>query len=254
VIPGALVVPARAGRLGPQPRTTVVQVIGVVFLVLVVAGALAWSNLSPFGMRRWRLLDPSQTITVKEPGTFVIYEESPGAAGGTGPALVSTSVRSIGGRRIETKDLLDANGASPSVYRTPWHEGRAVTSFVIDKPGTYAVLSFPTAAATEDHTRTNAAGPGGVLDLTALPRVALAPEGTPGVLGGLGGLALLTIVPLVGGVAVLTFAYRRWPSPLRRRFRRSAATVASEPNLVGDPIVANPSRGARAAGGWERVR
>ncbi len=242
MIAGALVLPVPARRLGTEPRATLVRVVAVVVLMGAIAGALAWFTLlSPFSLRRWELDDSTQILTVDQPTTYVVYEEGPGASTTVSPPLINVGVRSISNRRIATTNLVDDQGHSAVTYKTPWHEGRALVSFTIDKPGKYSVLTFPSAAAAN----TNAAGggPSGsgavLLDFAKLPKVALAPAGTPNVWGGIWGFVLLVVVPSLAGILLLAYAGQRWPSPARqpgagwRERRRARRRLRS--GSAGDP-------------------
>lgn len=219
MIPGTLVVPAHDVRFGPPPAARIVRGLAIVLLVASVTSVLAWLVLlSPFSLKRWDLYDPSQTITVKEPTTFVVYEEYRGAETSAAPPSVYVSIRSIGGRKITVTNRGDENAPALTGYRTPWHEGRSTAWFTIDKPGNYTILAFPTGLTSGGAaTPSDPSDPIGPVtrvpgvDLSHLPRVALGQEGTPHSLGTVGGLALLGLLPAVFGVGLWLVARRRWP-------------------------------------------
>lgn len=216
MIPGSLAVPAHDQRYGPPLAARLMRGLAVVLLAGAVTGTLAWvAVLSPFSLKRWDLYDSSQTITVKEPTNFVVYEEYEGADTSTAPPSVFVSIRSIGGRKITVVNRGEVGAPAPTVYRTPWHQGRSTAWFTIDKPGNYTVLAFQTGPANggsspiPDPTDPVTRVPG--VDLSRLPRVALGREGTPSSLGTVGGLALLGVAPAVFGAGLLLVARRRWP-------------------------------------------
>ena len=216
LIAGALVAPPSDRSFGSPPAARVTRLAAVVLLATAVSAVLAWFVLlSPFSLRRWDLYDPSQTITVKEPTTFVVYEEYAGAENNSTPPAVFVSIRSIGGRKIAVTNRGDENAPALTSYHTPWHEGRATAWFTIDKPGNYTVLAFPTGQG-RPGTPGGAVDPGPVnrasgVDVSRLPHVALGSEGTPSSVGTLGGLAMLGGLPTVFGLGLLLVARRRWP-------------------------------------------
>lgn len=216
MIPGSLVVPAHDERFGPPPAAKIVRGLAIVLLMAAVTSVLAWYVLlSPFSLKRWDLYDPSQTITVKEPTTFVVYEEYSGAETSASAPSVFVSIRSIGGRKINVVNRGDEGAPPLTGYHTPWHEGRSTAWFTIDKPGNYTILAFPTglanggSSAIPDPSGPVTRVPG--VDLSHLPKVALGREGTPSSLGTLGGLALLALLPAVFGAGLWVVARRRWP-------------------------------------------
>ena len=216
MIPGSLAAPAHDQRFGPPPAARIVRGLAIILLAASVASMLAWFvQLSPFSLRRWDLYDPSRTITVREPTTFVVYEEYSGAETSTAPPSVFVSIRSIGGRKITVTNRGDEGAPALTGYRTPWHEGRSTAWFTIDKPGNYTILAFPTGLANGGARAPDPNGPvtrvPGV-DLSHLPKVALGREGTPSSLGTLGGLALLVLLPAVFSAGLVLVARRRWPT------------------------------------------
>lgn len=216
MIPGSLVIPAHDQRYGPPPPARLLRGLAVVLLAGAVTATLAWVVLlSPFSLRRWDVFDRSQTITVTEPTTFVVYEEFEGADTSTAPPSVFVSIQSIGGRKITVTNRGEEGAPAPTVYRTPWHQGRSTAWFTIDKPGNYTVLTFQMGPANGGSAAIpDPAGPVTrvpTFDPSRLPRLALGREGTPSPLGTLGGLALLGLTPAVFGAGLLLVARRRWP-------------------------------------------
>jgi len=241
VIPGPLVGPALGTRTGGSRAALAVRVVAVALIVGSVAGALAWySVLSPFTMHRWQweLSDTLPALTVKDPGRYVIFEEGSGLSTHVGPPLLSVKVVSIGGRKIDTTSALDASGRSTQTYRTPWHEGRAIAIVDIDRPGNYDLFTYLTPeglqAANNGVTGTRS------IDVSKVPAVALAPDGSPGVLGGMAGLLVLTLGPLLVGVGLLIYAAGRWPSPLRRPRRTRSRRQARAERRAGRAAAGAP--------------
>jgi hypothetical protein len=219
-----------------------VRVVGVLLLLAAVAGGLAWySILSPFTLQRHSVLETTLVVPFTETGTYNVFEEGPDAAQRTGPALVSIDVRSVTGRKIDTTSLIGADGQSSVTYSTPWQQGRGVSQFTIDTPGTYYLITDMTPAG-----RRAFAGSGQAsraFDDTGLPKVVIAPLGSPSPLGNMAGLALLVLVPALIGGGLLLVAAQRWPSPLRRSRRsgRRAAGQSAAPVGAGTrPAVAGP--------------
>lgn len=197
MIPGALTAPPAPSRIGGPRAGGIARAVGALLLVLALVGGSAWYLVySPFSFRRWSTLEVVPELVIKDPGTYVVYEEFPGAADSTADSNLTISLSSIGGRRVSGTDQIGADGRSTSTYHTPFHEGRAVASFVVDRPGTYRLVAFTS-------------GPG--VTSSSAPKLAWAPSGRPGWLGGLTGLLVLVVVPAAAGVIVLVVARRRWP-------------------------------------------
>jgi hypothetical protein len=223
VIAGPLVAP-RTPIARPPRAGVAVRIAAVACFVLAAAGAWGWLTAwSPVGFARWEVFETSSTLTL-EPGTYVVFEEFEGASGSTDRQPLSVLVRSIAGREIDVTPLLGDDVEPPSrsdraqpvvvdpdAYETPWHEGRATAWFRIDRAGTYTVTAFASESSAD------------ALDYNELLTsfVAVAPLGEPGALGTTVGLALVVLVPLAWGVALLVVARLCWPRP--RRERRRAA-------------------------------
>jgi hypothetical protein len=165
VIPEALTAPPAPSRIGgPVRYIGIARAVGALLLVLALVGGSAWYLVySPFSFRRWSTLEVVPELVIKDPGTYVVYEEFPGAADSTADSNLTISLSSIGGRRVSGTDQIGADGRSTSTYHTPFHEGRAVASFVVDRPGTYRLVAFTS-------------GPG----VTSSSAPKLGPSGRPG--------------------------------------------------------------------------
>ena len=197
MIPGSLTAPPAPVRAGGPTAGGVARAVGALLLVAALAGASAWYLVySPFSFRRWSTLEVVPELVIKDPGTYVLFEEFPGAADATAPSDITVALTSIGGRRISGTSMVGPDGHSRTTYHSPFHDGRAITSFVIDRPGTYRLVAFTSGA--------------GVTAANA-PKLALAPDGRPGWAGSTVGLLVLVLVPLTAGVTLLLVARRRWP-------------------------------------------
>jgi len=157
---------------------------------------------------------------VREPTSFVVYEEFDGAETSAAPPSVFVSIRSIGGRKIDVVGHGDENAPETTTYQTLWFEGRSTAWFTIDRPGNYTVLAFPSGQSatgipggptTGGPTTTN--GRVATTDLSKLPKVALGPVGVPTRLGTTTGLVVLVVAPLLFAITLWFVSRRRWPTP-----------------------------------------
>ena len=167
-----------------------------------VVGCVLWYiALSPYGFRRWSLDEVSGTVSFRQPGTYVIFEEFAGAST-TDLSTVVVVVRGAGGRRLDVSPIADGGGTSASSYHVPGHEGRAVASFSIEAAGSYQISVFPQPS--PDVTTFAVDRPGAQVAVgrdTSLTWIA-APVG----------LLPLAVAPALAGVALLIMA-RRLDSP-----------------------------------------
>ena len=203
----SVLAPPASGVRSAGRRVWLPRLLGLVLLLAALTGATAWVvTLSPFQLERWRATDPPRAVTISEPGTYVLFEEGPGAATRRGDAEVIPSVRSIAGRPVEYHSLLGAGGRSPQTYDVGIHEGRAIGAVDIHRPGRYIIVTFWTPGldpSERDRSRRGDA-----------PGLAFGPEGEPSPWGTFGGLLLLAGLPAAAGAIVLTVARWRWPLPL----------------------------------------
>jgi len=194
MIAGTLTAPPASGRAG-LTSDGVLRAVGALLLLATLAGLFAWYLvLSPFSFRRWGAFDVPPEFIVSEPTTLVLFEEYPGAAAATVPPTVRASVLSIGGKRVEGRSMINADGTSKETYSSPFRDGRAIASFAIDRPGTYNVFAF-------------SSGPSKPTLARDAGTFALAPEGRPGWFGGMLGLVPIVVVPLI--LAVIAFVLAR---------------------------------------------
>ena len=101
MIPIALTAPP-APSPHASPVGAVLRAVAVVLLLASVAGLFTWYLvLSPFSFRRWSSAEVVTDIHVNEPGTYVVFEEFPGAAGDQASNDPRLSLRSSAGRKID---------------------------------------------------------------------------------------------------------------------------------------------------------
>jgi hypothetical protein len=198
VIPGVLAPPAPSAVTQHLQRGAIARATGIVVVALGLVAGAAWVGLvSPLSYRRWDLTNGgSQQLSIKEPGTYVLYEEYPGAAGSVAPPALELTVRSVSGRKVEITPLVDeSTGVSPRTAAAPFPEGRAVGSFTVEKAGSFLVLASPSSR--------NASGLDD-LDLMDTAHVAMSSDVPLGWIGNPAALLALTVAPVVvGGVLVL---------------------------------------------------
>jgi hypothetical protein len=214
VIPTLLPTSAGSGAERPTRGAVVTRVLALVLGLAAVTGCVAWlAVLSPLQLERWRAIETSHLVTFAEPGTYLLFEEGAGAASRRGDPQVVVSVRSIAGRPLPIRELIDRQGRSPQTYDIRTHQGRAIAAIDVDRPGRYVVVSF---SATID---SGARGRREPLDVDDLPSLALGREGVPSRWGTWTGLLLLGGLPGALAVGSATLAWRRHPLPLGRPLR-----------------------------------
>jgi hypothetical protein len=122
-------------------------------MALVVAGTVAtlvWAAaVSPYGFARFALADADRTLTVRDPGVYIVFEEFPGATGDAPTLPVDVSVLDSRGRPLAVTVVLDpADPRGTASYQLPWREGRAIAEFEVRTGGTYLVRVTPRAPGT----------------------------------------------------------------------------------------------------------
>src|SRR5262245_42491011 len=146
--------PPDAGVRSAGVATWVPRLIGLVLLLVALTGAYAWlTTLSPFPLERWRVIDIQHTVTISRPGTYILFEEGEGAATTRREPGVALSVRSIAGRPVALRSLIDSAGRSPQTYDVRIHEGRAIFAVDIDRPGRYLIVSYASGVGERDRFR-----------------------------------------------------------------------------------------------------
>jgi hypothetical protein len=113
----------------------------LVFAGITVLGAVAWvAVFSPLRMRRFAVYDASRIVSFPQSGTYVLFEEGPGASQVRLPPPVVVSVIGEGGIDVPV-DFYAGPGdtSTPPNYRVGPYEGRAFARFFIPRPGEYLV-------------------------------------------------------------------------------------------------------------------
>jgi hypothetical protein len=143
VIPAVLAEPLPSrGAARPPTRVPAILIVGVALVLLGTVAMLVWlAAVSPYGFARFALIDADRTITVREGGTYVVFEEFPGATSDAPTLPVEVSVLDGRGRPLAVTPLLDpTDPAGTPSYQLPWREGRAIAEFRVPSGGTYLVL------------------------------------------------------------------------------------------------------------------
>lgn len=197
MIPAPLV--ASAPTRTRRPPGSGFRIAGSVLVVLAICGGAVWfATLSPFSFSRWGLSEGAHSINVRQTGTYVIFEEYPGASDQRLQPFVDITVRSPGNRKTEVTRLIDGNGESAFTYRVPGHEGHAVASFEADRTGTYLVnvTGVP-------HDNVSP------IDLETHTTIAVGRDTKMAWVGTIWGLLPLVVVPLGLGAGLLVIGARR---------------------------------------------
>jgi hypothetical protein len=209
VIPTQLMPAPRTGSRRPVAAWGV-RVAALLLALGALTGGMAWLvTLSPLQLERWQAVDTSHAVTFDEPGTYLLFEEGPDAAARRGEPKVIVSVRSLAGRLVPVRSLVDSRGRSSQTYDVRLHQGRAIAAIDVERPGRYIVLSF---SATADPVERNR--PRGPVDASSLPGLALGPDGEPSEWGTWSGLALLCGAPALLALALAGWARRSHPLAL----------------------------------------
>lgn len=206
----------------PVPRRSIpwLGVVGVALVLIGILGGIVWFGaLSPFGFVRIRFVTAAErTIDVARPGTYLVFEEGPGATAADLPPRLSITVLDESGRSVPVETLVaPGERAAPQAYHVPPNEGRAIARFDASRDGSYYVR-----VAQLD--LRNAGDPDGYR--ADLPRtIAVGRElSWPWMRSPLG-LLVLGVLPMLVGVALLARERRR------RRARRDKQPWISESPL-----------------------
>jgi hypothetical protein len=209
VIPTQLMPPRHAGGRRPTGPWAV-RLASLLFALGALTGGMAWLiTLSPLQLERWQAVDTSHAVTFDEPGTYLLFEEGPDAAERRGDPKVIVSVRSIAGRLVPVRPLVDGRGRSPQTYDVGIHQGRAIAAIEVERPGRYIVLSFSATADPVERGRPRVSA-----DASNLPGLALGPDGEPSDWGTWGGLAVLAGVPALVALGLAGWARCSYPLAL----------------------------------------
>lgn len=122
------------------------------FLLATGAGAIVWgASSSPFALRRFPQVGFERTVNLTRTGTYVIFEEYPGAAQPALPPPLDIRVKERNGTTVRVNMLQEPGQvADVPAYRTPWHEGRAIATFTITRSGRYQIAIDPALSGSQD--------------------------------------------------------------------------------------------------------
>lgn|GEM_PF-3499498 len=201
--------------VGDEPRQRVerppgrtLRRVGLALLLFSIVGGVVWlAGYSPVGFERFSSADADRRIDFRDSGTYLVYEEYPGAATPSLPTPWEVRVRGRGGVRVKvTPAQAPGTVAAPDSYSSILHEGRALASFDVDDPGSYLVEIVPVRVA------------GGGQYAPAVPSIlAVGDAASASWRGGPLGAAMYVLLPAAAGVACVEAA---------RRARRRARTTA----------------------------
>lgn len=190
---------------------------GAALLLVGVVGAIVWFGaLSPFGFVRLSFSSAQmRTIDVSRSGTYLVFEEQPGATDPDLPPRLSVTVLDPAGRAVPVEALIaPGTRAAPFGYHVPPNEGRAFARFTASREGSYLLRVQQLDSGSTD--------PEDYQD--DLPRtIAIGRELMWSWLRSPLGLLVLGVLPMLAGVAVLLQDQRR------RRRSRSAASISESP-------------------------
>jgi hypothetical protein len=196
--PIGLVDPRRARRTFERVLTTG----GILLVAVGVVTVAVWAIfVSPLGFRRFPVDQPDQTFTIHQAGSYVIYLEAPGESQDLLPPSLEVVAAGLGGQRVEIRRLgTPGTVGAPAAYDVLGFEGRGVAVVTVDQAGTFVV-----------HVRAN---PASEIDLTQerfVPggTVAIGRAWSRGWPASWWGLALLSGVPVVVGLGLVTVGWRR---------------------------------------------
>jgi hypothetical protein len=193
-------------------------VLALVLLAASVAGALLWAAaLSPLGLVRLAALPGQERqVTINRPGTYLVFEEDPGASDGQLPPPFEISVLYEQSGTVPVTMLVDAGEVgAPFAYDVFPHEGRAIARFEAVREGAYYVRVERLEAGAFDPSDYSDDPPDGLAVGRQLEWSWLR---TPL------GLLLLGGVPLAAGIAVIIVSRRR---------RRGVRTPTEPPRPSG---------------------
>jgi hypothetical protein len=203
VLPGPLTPPAPIGAVPrARRRPAVGTIVGIVLLVLGGIGSLVWFGaVSPLGFTRFPVIKGDRTLTFRDAGTYVAFEEFPGAADGRLPSPLDVTVIDRTGNEVPVTPLTTPGDTAPvHPYDLPGFEGRAVAEITVPRPGRYLV-----------RVRIREAGRYAADEYEAVPSadVAVAREVAVTWVAHPAVGVLVGPVPFVAGVAVLVVGGRR---------------------------------------------
>jgi hypothetical protein len=219
MLPGPLTPPSPAG-VAPRPprRPAVATVAGILLVAVGVLGSLVWLGaVSPLGFIRFPVIDGDRTLTFRDAGAYVVFEEFPGAAGDRLPSPLDITVIDHTGNDVPVTPLTRPGAPTPvHPYDLPGFEGRAVAELTVPRSGRYLVrvrIREVGRYAPEEYTAVPSA------DLAVAREAAVHWVAHPAV------GVLVGPVPIAAGVVVLVVGRRRRAARASHRTAGSAETV-----------------------------
>lgn len=141
MIPAPLAPPLDRGRSRPARPGRLAGWLALALAAIAVLGAVAWvAVFSPLRMRRFAVYDASRIVSFPQSGTYVLFEEGPGASQVRLPPPVVVTVVGEGGVDVPVEFYAKpADATATPNYRIGPYEGRAFARFFIPRPGEYLV-------------------------------------------------------------------------------------------------------------------
>ncbi len=207
VIPGPLVADL-SSPIGPPGVSAVrrsparlllpagIALVGTSLVAVVVWGIF----LSPFGFKRYPLVEQDRIFTIHEAGTYVLYLEGPGESKPSLPPAIDVNAVTLAGQRVEVRPLGKPGVvAAPAAYDVWRYQGRGLAVLKVDQAGTFVLHVQPVPAADVDPTQQRAVSTG---------TLAIGRGASRSWLGGWLGLAVLAGGPALVGIGLMIVGWR----------------------------------------------
>lgn len=142
MLPGPLTAPAPTGVVPRvRRRPAAATIVGILLAVAGVLGSVVWFGaVSPLGFTRFPVIEGDRTLTFRDAGTYVVFEEFSGAAEARLPSPLDVTVIDRTGNEVPVVALTDPGDTAPAhPYDLPGYEGRAVAEVTVPRPGRHLV-------------------------------------------------------------------------------------------------------------------
>jgi hypothetical protein len=176
--------------------------VGVVLIAASVIAVAVWAIfLSPFGFKRYPLVDQDRTFTIHQAGTYVLYLEGPGESDPSLPPAIDVSAAGLSGQPLDIRTL-GAPGVvgAPDAYDVWGWEGRGLAVVRANRAGTFVIHLAPVPADQVDPTKQRVVTSG---------TIAIGRSASRSWMAGWAGLVVLSGVPLVSGGILVIVGRRR---------------------------------------------